>query len=100
MSDSRVDEPISVVCARTKNFGLPITGYLCATAFDKHLQCLVGVVYGESRGRFLDGACIRTSPVEGQWEHECYSLFRTSNGSTYVVCDWLAQDLGQRFTRH
>ncbi|GLO51019.1 hypothetical protein D3C76_1367970 [compost metagenome] len=100
MSDSRVDEPISVVCARTKNFGLPITGYLSATAFDEHLQCLVGVVYGESRGRFRDGAWIRTSPVERQWEHECYSLFRTFNGSTYVVCDWLAQDLGPRFTRH
>lgn len=93
-------EPKAITRARAVDFGTSITGYLCHASIDLHLRCLVGIVYGESRGRFADGASIRSSMLEGRWEQEGYSLYRTLNGSTYVICDWAPLELNARFTSY
>ncbi|WP_339535475.1 hypothetical protein [Pseudomonas hunanensis] len=97
---SQPREPKSVLLATEVNFGMLITGYLSAAAFDTHLNCLIGVVFRDSRCRFEDGAFIRTSSVERRWEQEGYTLFRTFSGSNYVVCDWTLQEMGSRFSHH
>lgn len=91
------NEPESVSRARAVEFGSLVTGYLYHAAIDLHLSCLVGIVYGESRGRFEDGAIIRSSRLEGGWEQEGYRLYRTVNGSIYVVCDWASVEPDSRF---
>lgn len=82
----------------TVNFGIPITGYLCCAMFDEPLSCLVGIVFRESRGRFRDGATIRTSRLIRSLEHSDYKLFETIGGSRYVVCDWACEGGNPRFT--
>lgn len=91
-------EPACVTRARSIDFGVLVTGYLCHALVDLHLGCLVGFVYAERRGRFEDGAAIRSSTIEGCWEHEGFTLYRTVNGSIYVVCDWLPLAPNSRFT--
>lgn len=76
-----------------KNFGIAITGFLCCVVHDQSINCLVGIVYRESRGRFRDGSTIRTSTLRRCIEHGANHLFETRNGSVYVVCDW-AQEGG------
>lgn len=80
--------PGSVERAMATKFGMPITGFLYCAVHDKSINCLVGIVYCESRGRFEDGSAIRTSPVSRRIENSGYNLFKTINGSTYVVCEW------------
>lgn len=91
-------EPACVARARSIDFGVLVTGYLCHALVDLHLECLIGVVYAERRGRFEDGAAIRSSTLEGCWEHEGFTLYRTVNGSIYVVCGWLPLESNSRFT--
>jgi len=90
-------EPESVNRARAVEFGSLVTGYLYHAAIDLHLGCLVGIVYGERRGRFEDGAIIRSSRLEGGWEQDGFRLYRTVNGSIYVVCDWASVEPDSRF---
>jgi hypothetical protein len=85
--------PESVKAALRVAFKMPISGYLCCAQLDPELGCLVGIVYRESRGRFRDGATIRTSTLLSRHEHPPYLLFETVNGSLYVVCNW-AQEGG------
>lgn len=40
-----------------------ITGRLEAWRYDARLNCLWGHIYGDIRGRFLDGGFVRTSHV-------------------------------------
>ncbi|SUD69802.1 Uncharacterised protein [Pseudomonas putida] len=79
------------------NFSIPITGFLCSVVFDESINCLVGIVYRESRGRFQDGSTIRTSTVRRRLEHDAYHLFQTRNGSTYVICDWALEGGSPQF---
>ncbi|GLO47139.1 hypothetical protein PPUN109347_37020 [Pseudomonas putida] len=90
-------EPECVTRARAAGFASLVTGYLYHAAIDLHLGCLVGIVYGERRGRFEDGAVIRSSRLEGGWEQDGFRLYRTVNGSIYVVCDWASVELNSRF---
>lgn len=90
-------EPECVTRARATGFASLVRGYLYHAAIDLHLGCLVGIVYGERRGRFEDGAVIRSSRLEGGWEQEGFRLYRTVNGSLYVVCDWASVELNSRF---
>ena len=85
--------PTTVERAMTINFGIAITGFLCCALYDQSINCLVGIVYRESRGRFRDGSTIRTSTLRRRIEHGVHHLFETRNGSVYVVCDW-AQEGG------
>ncbi|PSS59202.1 hypothetical protein C6382_02270 [Pseudomonas sp. BBP2017] len=80
--------PGSVERAMAEKFGMAITGFLCCAVCDQTINCLVGIVYCESRGRFRDGSVIRTSPWRRRIERGAYHLFQTANGSTYVICDW------------
>ncbi len=80
--------PATVERAMAINFGIAITGFLCCALYDHSINCLVGIVYRESRGRFRDGSTIRTSPLGKRLEHGAYHLFETRSGSVYVVCDW------------
>lgn len=89
--------PGNVERAMATKFGIAITGFLCCAVYDQSINCLVGIVYRECRGRFRDGATIRTSTLSGWIEHGAYYLFRTVNGSTYVVCDWALEGGSPRF---
>lgn len=89
--------PGNVERAMATSFGIAITGFLCCVIYDEAINCLVGIVYRESRGRFHDGSTIRTSPLRGRIEHGSYHLFQTVNGSTYVVCDWSPDGGSPRF---
>lgn len=80
--------PGNVQRAMATNFGIAITGFLCCAVYDHSINCLIGIVYRESRGRFQDGATIRTSTLQRRIKNGEYYLFKTINGSTYVVCDW------------
>lgn len=93
-----LSEPACVARARSIDFGVLVTAYLCHALVDLHLGCLVGVVYAERRGRFEDGAAIRSSTIEGCWKDEGFTLYRTVNGSIYVICDWLPLAPNSRFT--
>lgn len=70
------------------DFGAPVTGYLCFAKIDWNIRCLLGVVYLENRGRFRDGATIRTSVLKAHMESAAHHVFETVNGSIYVVCSW------------
>jgi hypothetical protein len=89
--------PASVERAMATNFGIPISGFLCSVVFDQSINCLVGIVYRESRGRFRDGSTIRTSTVRRRLEHGAYHLIQTRNGSTYVICDWALEGGSPQF---
>ncbi len=89
--------PSNIERALAMNFGMAITGYLCCVEYQQSIQCLVGIVYRESRGRFRDGATILTSKVCRRVEHREFNLFQTVNGSTYVVCDWALDGGSPRF---
>lgn len=90
--------PGSVLAAMKISFETPISGYLCCAQFDQDLGCLVGIVYRESRGRFRDGATIRTSTLLSRHEHPPYLLYETVNGSLYVVCDWAQEGGSPRYS--
>lgn len=89
--------PSNVERAMAMKFGIAITGFLCCAVYDQSINCLVGIVYRESRGRFRDGSTIRTSTLRRRIEHGAYHLFQTRNGSTYVVCDWALDGGSPRF---
>ncbi|WP_043289144.1 hypothetical protein [Pseudomonas taiwanensis] len=89
--------PGSVERAMSTNFGIAITVFLCCAVYDQSINCLVGIVYRESRGRFQDGSTIRTSTLRGRIEHGAHHLFETRNGSVYVVCDWALEGGSPQF---
>lgn len=89
--------PATVERAMAINFGIAITGFLCCALYDHSINCLVGIVYRESRGRFRDGSTIRTSPLGRRLEHGAYHLYETRNGSVYVVCDWALEGGSPQF---
>lgn len=55
--------PASVGLAMGVQFEFPATAYMCCASVDHEINCLVGVVYQEQRGRFRDGATVRTSSL-------------------------------------
>jgi hypothetical protein len=90
--------PGSVKKAMALGFAIPITGFLCCVVFDQAINCFVGIVYRESRGRFRDGATIRTSDVIRRSLVHSYWLVETIGGSRYVICDWALEGGSPRFT--
>ena len=90
--------PASVERAMGVQFEFPVTAYMCYAMVDHEINCLVGVVYQEQRGRFRDGATVRTSSLRRRFESHGYHVFETSNGSSYVVCEWAPAGLSPRFS--
>jgi hypothetical protein len=85
-----VGVPSSVLVAQQVDFGCRVTGYLCCTEFEP--PCLVGLVFHDARGRFREGARIRTSSIQQVFLSKGYLLCRTRSGSTYVVVHWLNEN--------
>ncbi|WP_027611837.1 hypothetical protein [Pseudomonas sp. URIL14HWK12:I6] len=79
--------PAAVAAAMEMNFGMPVTAYLLAAVDSPPI--LMGTVYGDTTGRFREGASIRTSRIVKVFFIDGYSLFRTVGGSLYVVVSWI-----------
>ncbi len=79
--------PASVERVMGVQFEFSVSGYLCCATVDTEINCLVGVVYRETRGRFRDGSTIRTSWLRRRFESRGYHVFETFNRSAYVVCE-------------
>jgi hypothetical protein len=90
--------PESVERAMGVRFEFPATAYMCCARVDHEINCLIGVVYQEQRGRFRDGATVRTSSLRRQFEIQGYHVFETCNGSSYVVCERAPDGLSPRFS--
>lgn len=90
--------PASVERAMGVGFEFPATAYMCCARVDQNINCLVGVVHQEQRGRFRDGATVRTSSLRRRFESHGYHVFETSNGSSYVVCEWAPDGLSPQFS--
>lgn len=87
--------PTNVVSAMKQDFPVAITGYLTCAATEA--VCLIGIVFGDTSGRFVNGHSIRTSFVlERQLIHG-YVIVKTLN-SRYVICDWAPAEHGPLFT--
>jgi hypothetical protein len=87
--------PATVLNAMTIDFRVPISGYLiCAEAEG---VALIGIVFGDNKGRFRNGHSIRTSVVLERQVIHGHVIVETLN-SRYVVCDWSQEGLGPRFT--
>lgn len=87
MNDLSPSVPAAVAAAMAVDFGMPITAYLVA-AIDTP-PILMGTVFGDTKGRFREGASIRTSRIQKAFFIEGYSLFKTAGGSLYVVVSWV-----------
>lgn len=68
------------------DFGMHITAYLLAAVDSPPV--LMGTVYGDTTGRFREGASIRTSRITSVLFVNGYSLFQTVAGSRYLVVSW------------
>ncbi|WLG46386.1 hypothetical protein [Pseudomonas sp. FP1740] len=79
--------PTAVTAAMAIDFGMPVTAYLVAAVDTPPI--LMGTVFGDTKGRFSEGASIRTSRIQKAFFIEGYSLFKTVGGSLYVVVSWV-----------
>jgi hypothetical protein len=86
MTEQKHAIPKAVADAMGEDFGMPITAFLCA-AIDIP-PILMGTVYGDTTGRFREGASIRTSRITSVLFVNGYSLFQTVAGSRYLVVSW------------
>jgi hypothetical protein len=78
--------PAAVAVAMEKDFGMPITAFLFAAVDSPPV--IMGTVYGDTTGRFREGASMRTSRITGVSFIDGYSLFQTVAGSRYVIVSW------------
>lgn len=78
--------PAAVALAMEIDFGMHITAYLLAAVDSPPV--LMGTVYGDTTGRFREGASMRTSAIKNVFFINGYALFRTGAGSLYVVVSW------------
>lgn len=78
--------PEAVAVAIEKDFGVPVTAFLFAAVDSPPV--VMGTIYGDTTGRFREGASMRTSRVTNVTFVDGYSLFQTMAGSCYVVVSW------------
>lgn len=78
--------PAAIAMAMEMDFGMPITAFLCAAVDSPPI--LMGTVYGDTTGRFREGASIRTSRITGVDFINGYSIFQTVAGSRYLIVSW------------
>lgn len=79
--------PAVVTAAMAIDFGMPITAYLVAAVDTPPI--LMGTVFGDTKGRFREGASIRASRIKKAFFIKGHSLFKTVGGSLYVVVSWV-----------
>lgn len=82
--------PRQVLVAQSVDLGTSATAYMCSAQV--HHPYLVGVVFADAKGRFADGATIRTSPIRRVFELSGFWVCETFRGSVYVVCNWAHED--------
>lgn len=87
MNDFPLSVPADVAAAMAIDFGMSVTAYLVAAVDIPPI--LMGTVFGDKKGRFREGASIRTSRIQKAFFIEGYSLFKTVGGSLYVVVSWV-----------
>lgn len=78
--------PAEVAVAMEKDFGVPVTAFLFAAVDSPPV--MIGTIYGDTTGRFREGASIRTSRITNVSFIDGYSLIQTVAGSLYVVVSW------------
>lgn len=78
--------PAAVAVAMEKDFGMPITAFLFAAVDSPPV--IMGTIYGDTTGRFREGASMRTSRITGVTFIDGYSFFQTVAGSQYLVVSW------------
>lgn len=78
--------PAEVAVAMEKDFGVPVTAFLFAAVDSPPV--MMGTIYGDTTGRFREGASIRTSRITNVSFIDGYSLIQTVAGSLYVVVSW------------
>ena len=78
--------PAAVAVAMVKDFGACITAFLFAAVDSPPV--IMGTIYGDTTGRFREGASMRTSRITSVSFIDGYSLFQTVAGSLYVVVSW------------
>lgn len=78
--------PKAVAVAMGEDFDMPITAFLFSAVDSPPI--LMGTVYGDTMGRFREGASIRTSRITNVLFVNGYSLFQTVAGSRYLVVSW------------
>lgn len=78
--------PAAVAVAMEMDFGMAISAYLLAAVDSPPI--LMGTVYGDTTGRFREGASIRTSRITSVDFVNGYSIFQTVAGSQYLVVSW------------
>jgi len=86
MTEQKHAVPKAVVVAMGEDFGMPITAFLFSAVDSPPI--LMGTVYGDTTGRFREGASIRTSRITSVLFVNGYSLFQTVAGSRYMVVSW------------
>jgi hypothetical protein len=77
--------PTIVATAMKTDFGFPISGYLICVVPEP--PGMIGVIYGDDRGRFANGKSIRTSRKVASSTIKGYEVVQTRN-SRYVICSW------------
>lgn len=78
--------PRQVKEAMAVDFSQEVTGYLvCAVEAPPIFE---GIVYADGRGRFEDGASIRTSIARSVSFRNGYGVLTTFSGSFYVIVSW------------
>lgn len=87
MNELAPNIPPVVMAAMAIDFGMPVTAYLVAAVDTPPI--LMGTVFGDTKGRFREGANIRTSRIQKAFFIEGYLLFKTVGGSLYVVVSWV-----------
>lgn len=78
--------PAEVAAAMEKDFGVSITAFLFAAVDSPPV--IMGTIYGDTTGRFREGASMRTSRITGVTFIDGYALFQTVAGSRYVIVSW------------
>lgn len=87
LHDAQEHDGIPTIVATTMkiDFGVQISGYLISVVPDP--LGMIGVIYGDDRGRFADGRSIRTSRTVASSNIEGCEVVQTLN-SRYVICSW------------
>jgi hypothetical protein len=78
-----IDWPPQVLAAAAMKLKTDVGAFLCMPEVE--FPCLIGRVFMDRRGRFLDGRLIRTSRIMSLTKEHGYSIAHTFSGSHYLL---------------
>ncbi|PYD08970.1 hypothetical protein [Pseudomonas syringae] len=78
-----IDCPPQVLAAAAMKLKTDVGAFLWMSDFE--FPCLIGRVFMDRSGRFLDGLLIRTSQIMSLTEEYGYSIAHTFSGSHYLL---------------